>query len=143
VEHIRQSPQEHAASTLNITEYPASLRLVVQPITVLPFPVHNVFNKCVTALLGSDRGYSKKDSPQFPGVAGLGTGPTPGQPLPLNVDKASLDNCFRPEVAQRNDDLGITVNRKAFRVQPSTLELTEIGLKLGHRAFRDRILARL
>jgi hypothetical protein len=140
MEHVRKSSQKHAAGAFNITEYPASLRPVVHLVAVSAFPVRNVFKKLVAACLGSDGGHSKKDSPQFSGVARLGRCPAPGQPLPLNVNKASLDDNIRPELAQHINDLGVAVNCKANWVQPFTHKAIKEGLKLGYGAFRDGVL---
>jgi len=141
MKHIRQSSQKHATGAFNITEYSTSLRPVVNAVAVLAFPVRHVLNELVTVRLSSDRGHSKKDIPQLSGVVRLGRCPAPGQALSLNVDKASLDDHFRPELAQHTHNLGITVNCKASRAQSLTHKVMKKGLQPGYRAFRYRVLA--
>ena len=141
MEHIRQSSQQHTSGTFNIAEYSTSLRSVVHLVAILAFPVHDILKKPVADGLGSDRGHSKKDFPQFSGIGCLGRSTAPGQPLPLNMNETSLDDDVRPKLAQHTHNLGIAINGKASRTKAITHEAFEEGHQLGNGALRDRVLA--
>lgn len=140
MEHIRQSSQKHAAGTFNITEDTTSLRSVVHQVAILTLPVYDVPQKPVATVLIANGCNLKKDSPQLSGIARFRRGSAPGEPLSLNVNKASLDYNIRPEIAQRSNNLGVTIHRKAMRTQPFASKAAEEGLKLGYRTLRDRVL---
>jgi hypothetical protein len=141
MEHIRQSSQQHASSSFNIAEYPTYLRPMVHQVSVFTFPVCDIIKKLVAIGLASDRSYFKKDDPQFSGVGCLRGSTAPSQPLPLNMNEASLDDDVRPEVAQYIHNLGIAINGKTSRAKTVTHEAFEEGHQLGNGAFRDRVLA--
>ncbi len=106
----------------------------------MAFPIRDLLKKPVTADLIVDRCHSKKDTPQFPGIYRLGGGPAPGQSLSLNVHKASLDDNFRPELAQYTVTVGLPSTVKLRRDSPLLIRHLKKASSCGNRAFRDQVL---
>jgi hypothetical protein len=141
MEHIWQSSQKHTSGAFNIAEHPAGFRLAVYQVAGFAFPFGNGNTEFVTVRYGSNRSHLKENASQFSGVARFGRRSAPGQSLPLNMDKASLDCGIRPELAQNAHHFGVPIDCKTLWTKPFAYQDIKEGRKLGHRALRGRVFA--
>jgi len=140
MEHIWQSSQKHASSAFDIAEDVTGLRPTANLGTILSFPLTEVLKKLVPIFLAIDSGDLKKDFSKLLGICGFGRGPAPTQPLPLDVDEASLDWHARPQFPEGLYYVGVAINGKTARMQSGPYKTVKEGRKLGFRVLRDRIL---
>ena len=97
VKHVREGVLEHAPGTLYVADDPSGLLPGAYAGTVLFLPGRDQIEKSVSLYRCGDPGDAEEDPPQLACVDGLGGAPAPCQPLPLDMDKAALDDHIRPE----------------------------------------------
>ena len=117
VKHVREGVLEHAPGTLYVAEDPSGLLPGAYAGTVLFLPGRDQIEKSVSLYRCGDPGDAEEDPPQLACVDGLGGAPAPCQPLPLDMDKAALDDHIRPEHPEYPDHLRVTVHSEAKWVQ--------------------------
>ena len=141
MKHIWQSSQNHTSGAFNIAEDPSGFRLAVYQVAVFAFPFGDANKEFITVRHCSNRSHLKENASQFSGIACFGRRSAPGQSLPLNMDKASLDFDIGPECAQHTHHFRVPVNCKALWAKPFVCQTIKEGRKLGHRALRGRVFA--
>ena len=117
MEHIRQSPQQHTASTFNVTKNMTSFAPYAYLQAIHFLPISNGLKKSITFCRGTNAGDLKKDFPKLTRVTCPGRSAAPGQSLALNMDQATLHDNIRPETPYCLDHLRIAVNCKTTRTE--------------------------
>ncbi len=117
MEHVWQSPQEHAAGALDVAEDPPDLLPGTYLGAVLVLPGSDEVEKCFPVRQSCDFGDLEEDIPQLTGMQRLWGDPAPAQALPLDMNQATLDDRIRPERPENLDYLSVAVHGEAAGMQ--------------------------
>ena len=140
MEHIWQSPQQHTASTFDVTENMASFTPYAYFRAIHFLPNSNRLKKSITFCRGTNAGDLKEDFSKLPCIVRPGIGTAPGQSLTLYMDQTTLNDDFRPETPDCLDHLRIAINCKTTRIQTITDQPLEKLLELNLGVFCHAIL---
>lgn len=141
MKHIRQSSQKHTSGSLYIAEDIPGFAPAADLGAVLSLPISDCIEKPVPVCRGTNAGNLEKDFSQLSGIKRLGESPAPRQPLPLNMDQASLHRDIRPELAENPYHIRVTIHGKAMRAQAVLDKTIKEHHKLELGVFRDRVLS--
>ena len=141
MEHIRQSSQKHASGTFDVAEDITGLRPTVYlgPVFVLPLPYK--LEKLIPVCLGANPGHAEEDIPELSCIGGFGDITTPDQPLPLDVDQATLHGNTGPEAPEHVRQVRVAINSETNGAQAPLYQAFQKNPKLRFRALGDSILA--
>ncbi len=141
MKHIRQSPQEHATGSFDVTEDIAGFASPAYLGAIFTFPVNKGVEKSIPICRGLNPGNLEKDFPELLGVGGSWRCAAPGQTLPLYMDQASLHSDIRPKLSDNLYHVGIAIYREALWAQSSQYQTFEEFTQLRLRILGDAILS--
>jgi hypothetical protein len=140
MKHIRQGPQQHTTSTLDVTKNMTSFAPYADLHAVHFLPINNSLKKGIALRRSIYVSDFEEDFPELSRVVRSGRSTAPGQTLTLDMDQTTLHDNIWPEILDRLDHLRITINRKTTRIQTITDQTLKKFLELNIGVFGHAIL---